>query len=354
MIDDLLAVVPFPWENGSGDLSDIILDSRVQLSRNLSGHIFPGRATDAELAGVMDKARSICASLDALGAGTYELNELAHLPENQRNALAERHLITSRQCNHPRHRGLLLRNDGAVLVRINDEDHFCMQAMAAGLQLEKAKTAAFQVDDAIESKLDIAFRDDFGYMTADPANAGTGMHASVTLHVPAIVALKRFNRIVMGITKAGFSVRGLYGRPMEMQSHLFVITNEATLGIDEADIIDQLQHIAVKLADEERQCRDKLMEQEGYALQNRLCRAYGIVSQAWLMKYEEALSLLSQVRLAIDLGMISERPLVFETLLSMIGPGMIHVLANRDELTELEQDILRARIMRETLTAYAV
>jgi protein arginine kinase len=335
-------------------MSDIVLDSRVRLARNLKKYIFPDRASDTELAAVLAEGQRVMPSLNTLGHGTYEYIALADLTAAEREMLVEKHICSAAHVAKPAQRGLMLRNDGAVSVMINEEDHFCIHAAASGLNLDKVWEEVSQVDDSLESLLNFAFRDDFGYLTASPAMAGTGLIAAVTLHLPALVMMKRISRIVQGVTKLGFVVCGMYGDRGESIGNVFQITNQVTLGISEEDILAQLKKIVNQIVQEEKHCRNILWSQNSNTLQDKLRRTYGVLSQAWLMDAREAVLLLSDLRLAIDLGIVHERPLVYEALLAVIEPAYLQQQAGKAELTEEELNQWRAKLIRQTLAAYAV
>lgn len=351
MINDLLMNPLFPWQDGAGPEGDIVLSSRVQLGRNIAGRLFPERASQEELEAVFQIAADVLPSLDGQQPGTYELVPLEELSPVQREALVERHITTARHIARPHARGLLLRRDGGLVICINGENHFSIQAVAEGLQVAQAWEEASQVDDAMESTINFAFRDDFGYLTANPAATGTALQAMVTLHLPALAAMKHLSRIVRSITKVGFSVRGLYNGLDTGGSNIFQITNVTTLGRDEQEIVSQLEKIAAQVAAEERACREALAVQEPHVLQDRLCRSFGILSQARLMSDTECVGLLSDLRLAIDLGFIRLDRSIFEVLLCLSGAAAIQLQAGQEGLTEDDLSVLRAQILRRTLAA---
>ena len=215
MVHDMLQQPLCPWQDGTGNFNDIVIDSRVRLDRNLKKYVFPDKASDTELAAVLEEGKRQIGTLDTLGHGRYTFIGLDELSPLEREMLAVKHFSSASHIEQPKHRGLLLREDGAVSIMINEEDHFCIQTAAPGFDLQRVWDQAAQVDDALESHLDFAFRDDFGYLTASPSLTGTGLTVGVTIHVPALILMKRFNRIVQGITKFGFTVSGMYGERNE-------------------------------------------------------------------------------------------------------------------------------------------
>jgi protein arginine kinase len=354
MLQELLASPLSPWQDGSGTETDIVMNSRIRLARNLKGRKFPTRAEEADLKESLAQAEASLPRLDALGHGSYEWARIDELNGLDRELLVEKQLISASHITEPLNRGVLLREDGAVSLLVNDEDYFRIQTASAGLSLKKAWEAAAAVDDALESSVNFAFSDEFGYFTANPAMVGTGLTAAVTLHLPALVMMKRISRIVQSITQLGYTVHALYDDSPECLGSVFQIVNQVSLGVTETSIIEQLDKIAVSLTQEERTCRSMLLSHQKNALKDRLCRTYGILSQAWLISRQEALAFVSDLRLAADMGIIHVRPQVFEAVLVSIQPGFLQKDAGDSLLTEEAQDILRAKVIRRILSAYII
>jgi protein arginine kinase len=235
---------------------------------------------------------------------------------------------------------------------INEDDHFCIQAAASGLNLQRVWDEASEVDDALEEHLNFAFRDDFGYLTASPSMTGTGLIAGVTLHLPALVLMKRLNRIIQGITKFGFTVCGLYGERNDYIGNIFQITNQITLGISEADVLEQLKKIVIQIVQEEQNCRSALMTHSRDAFMDKFSRSYGILANAWLMEEREAISLLSDLRMAADMNITHVRPLAYEALMMASEPAYLQAKAGK-VLSADECQHERAKVLQEILASYA-
>lgn len=353
MLQDLLTTPLSPWQDGSGEDRDIVIDSRIRLVRNLKQYVFPTKASEGELAAVLKEGVQAKGLVDTLGRGHYEYVALDDLMPNQRELLVVKHFSTAHHIENPKYRGVLVRDDGAVSVMINEDDHFCIHAAAAGNNLQKAWSDAAAVDDALEGKLNFAFRDDFGYLTASPSMTGTGLIAGVTLHLPGLVQAKRLNRIIQGTTKLGFVVSGIYGERNECVGNLFQISNQITLGVSENDVLAQLEKLVGQIVQEERSCRAALVEKEENAVKDRLLRSFGSLSYAWLMDQKEAVEYMSRLRLAIDLGMVRERPAVYEAMLTAIEPAYLAMKAGRD-LNDEDEKRYRASAIGTMLSAYAV
>ncbi|MCH4166809.1 MAG: ATP--guanido phosphotransferase [Megasphaera sp.] len=352
MVDTLLTTPLSPWQDGSGNMADIVLDSRVRLVRNLKQYVFPCKASAAELAAVAAEGKKMTGQLNAIGKGVYEYTDLMELTPLQRELLVVKHFSSAAHIREPANRGILLRNDGAVSVMVNEDDHFCIQTAAAGLDLQKVWQEAAQVDDTMESHLNFAFRDDFGYLTASPSMTGTGLITGVTLHLPALVLMKRLNRIVQGITKFGFTICGMYGERNECIGNVFQVTNQITLGVSEVDVLDQLEKIVTQIVTEERNCRSALLTHSRDSFTDKFLRSYGILANAWLMEEREAISLLSDLRMAADMNIAHVRPLAYEALMTASEAAFLQARAGR-ELSDDERQHQRAQVLQEVLAAYA-
>jgi protein arginine kinase len=349
LLNDLLDKPLAPWMNGSGDDADVVLTSRVRLARNLTDMPFPNRASADQLAGVVNEMRATVQDLSAQGGHDYMLVELDQLSALNRYALVEKHIVSPALAQDPEHRALIVRNDEAVSIMINEEDHLRIQSMMAGLNLTETLHIAGSVDDTIESKHDIAFSEQMGYLTACPTNLGTGLRASVMLHLPALVLTRQISRLFNAFTQLGLAIRGLYGEGTEASGNIFQISNQLTLGYSEQGIIDNLNSVARQIVENERRARGLLFEQSLDILGDRVWRAYGILKYARSITGEEALSLLSEVRLGIDLNIIDQVPArVFNELLVTTGPSFLQKMAGENEVAAAEQDKLRAQVIRDT------
>lgn len=338
-----------PWQDGSGAYTDVVIDSRIRLVRNLARHRFPQQADNAELAAVAAEGQQVMSALSALGQGTYEYVDLAALTPLQRELLAAKHISSASQISHPEHRGLMLRQDGAISVMVNDSDHFCIHTAASGCSISRVWDMAAAADDCLEEHMAFAFRDDFGYLTASPSLTGTGLVAAVTIHVPALVMMKRLNRIAQGITKFGFSLHGLYGVQGEYIGNIFQISNQLTLGVTEEETLGQLKKITEQVVQEERSCRRRLWDSHRDERHDAFCRSYGLLSTAWLMSEQEAVSLLSDLQFAMNVDVISADPLAYEELLLTSTAAFLQYQAGK-VLTDTELDRLRAAAIRRRMT----
>lgn len=350
IVENLLTQPLTPWLNGSGPEGDIVLSSRIRLARNLRSQPFPGRASPDQLGKIAAELKEEPQELKATDGHEYEFVELDKLGPLARYVLVEKHVISLNHVTEPENRALIVRDDASVSIMVNEEDHLRIQCLAAGLNLGVALDKANAIDDVIEAKHDIAFMENIGYLTSCPTNIGTGLRASVMVHLPALVLTKQMGRIVAIATQLGLTVRGLYGEGTEAAGNIFQISNQVTLGRNEQDIITNLNGVVKQIVDKERMAR-RLLSNDSYdALADRVWRAYGVLRYAQSISAQEALSLLSEVRLGIDLGVIDEAsPDVFPKLLVMTRPNFLQNSAGGLALNQAEGDKLRAKLIRTSL-----
>lgn len=354
MMTDILREPLCPWQTEKSPYADVVMSSHIRLARNMQGLAFPHRADTAALKQVLQAGKERLGTLDAIGHGTYEYVSLGDLTALEREQLVLHQLSTASHIAVPDQRALLVREDGAAVVMMNEDDHFVIETHAAGLSLQRVWDDAAQMDDALEQAINFAFRDDFGYLTTSPSLTGTGLIAGVTVHIPAIVAMKRLNRIVQGITKFGFAIGSLYGQGSETPGNLFEITNQITLGVSESDILEQLRRLVLQIIQEERNCRAILWSHDQSRWIDRFFRAYGLLTYATRMSEGEALRLISDLRLGIDFDVLGEQPVVHAALLRVVEPAFLQGRAEALPISEDDMLQARAKAVHQVLKTYEV
>ncbi len=338
-----------PWMKGKGPDSDIILSSRIRLARNLEGVPFPNRNYGKELAAVVEQVKQVQTAFEAKGEH-YDLIEMDQLSQLEQNVLVEKHMISPNLINNAFHRAVLVKQDASVSIMVNEEDHLRIQCLESGLELKSALGAANKVDDLLEENLTFAFSEQLGYLTACPTNVGTGMRASCMLHLPALVITKQIGRIISAATQLGLAVRGFYGEGTEAIGNVFQISNQLTLGYTEEEIVDSLNGVVQQIVDQERTARQLLVTQSKLAISDRLWRSYGVLRYAQSMSGQEALSRLSEVRLGIDMGIITNlAPEIYNELLVTTRPNYMANLAGTKEMDSITRDTMRADVIRAKL-----
>ena len=338
---------PADWMKGSGPHSDIVMTSRVRLARNLRGFPFPGFSQEHQRVELLDYARPVVEALPEMREG-YSV-DYVELSKIRKQVLVERHLVSREHAARATGCAVVIDRRQSVSIMINEEDHFRLQGIRPGLNLRGAYELVDRVDSEIDAALPYAFDSRLGYLTACPTNLGTGMRASVMLHLPGLVLLDQINQVIKAVNKIGLAVRGLYGEGTEALGNLFQISNQHTLGEAEPEIITQIEKVIEGVIRSEQTARDKLAEDHGVMLHDQIGRAYAILRYAHVLTSKEALNLLSMLRLGADLDVITncDRSLL-DLLLLEIQPAHLQLGAAR-ELSPEERDIARAEITRARL-----
>jgi protein arginine kinase len=335
------------WLDGKGPASDIVLSTRVRLARNLKEVPFTHRAREEQMAMVYSSVVSAVRKTPALVSSTaLPMRELTPL---DRQFLVERHLISHDLAENGRLRGLLLVADESVSAMVNEEDHMRLQSLASGFQLRSAWEAVNAIDDDLGQDLDYAFSDDLGYLTACPTNAGTGMRASVLIHLPSLVLTKQIGRVLQGITQVGLAVRGFYGEGSQIMGNFFQISNQTTLGQSERETVESLERVTRQIIDYEQRARDELLKDARVQIEDKIWRAYGALRHSRVISSQEVINLSSAVRFGVALqmdGLASVQTL--NELLIRTQPAHIQLALGR-EMEQRERNVVRAEYVRKLL-----
>jgi len=338
------------WTTGSGPEADLVISTRVRLARNLTGVPFPHLLAVDGLNQVMsDVARAV----DAINCGsargslrTYLLDEMDEL---DRKVLVEKHLVSPNHISDPRGRAVVLKDDETASVMVNEEDHLRLQYLLPGLQLDQAWMAASSLDDSFEEHLPYAFSETRGYLTCCPTNVGTGLRASVMLHLPALVMTEAIGRVMGAVNKLGLVVRGMYGEGTQASGNLFQVSNQLTLGQSEEEVMRSLLGVASQVIAQERQTRKTLMNDASIQVADRVGRAYGILTNAHIISSEEVTRLWYDVRLGVDLGLLPALPApALNEMIVATRASFLQRLAGMP-LEPMQRDAVRAELIREML-----
>lgn len=335
------------WMKGTGPESEIVLGSRVRLARNIAGIPFPAVAGDEQLGVVTDQVEKATAQLDA--TPVPEFVRLTDVPALERQLLVEKHLISPQHAEQVNQKAVVLLEKDAVSIMVNEEDHLRIQALFPGLQPLEAWALCSKVDDGYDARLSYAFSEERGYLTSCPTNVGTGMRASIMVHLPALGMTNQIRRVIGAVSQFGLAVRGMYGEGTEMQGSIFQFSNQVTLGRTEEEIIHHLTNVTRQIIDQERQARQYIESRGRSQLEDRVWRSYGLLAHARNMSSHEAMQLLSDVRLGIDLGIVKGlEGRILQELLVMIRPAHLQRIMGK-ELSASERDHHRAELIRERI-----
>lgn len=337
-----------PWLIGDAPERDIVLSSRVRLARNLEGRNFTHVNSDDELRSM--GAEITGAASDLAGLQPVSMWTMEQLNELERRFLLERHLISVDLVRNLVGRMLLVSDDEAAGIMVNEEDHVRLQTFASGLAPQKALERALGLADELDARIDFAFDEKLGFLTACPTNVGTGMRASILLHLPGLAHTGDMDRVLNSLRRLNYTVRGFYGEGSGVIGALFQVSNSVTLGRSETGIVEDLLRHTRKVIDCERQAREALRSRGLPVLEDRVWRAYGVLTHSRLLSTKEAFERLSDVRLGTSLGLL---PGVDESVLNMllinIQSAHLQIAAGRT-LDTPERDETRARYVREQLT----
>lgn len=335
------------WVKLEGEAGDVVISNRIRLARNFKGTPFPNYADEKQLQKVVEAITEALDSRPGL-AGLKPL-KIEELSANERLVLVEKHLCSPQFIEQPHLRMLVVNEDQSVSIMVNEEDHLRLQVISPGHSLEKTLEEVNRIDDELEAVLEYAFDEGYGYLTACPTNAGTGIRASLMLHLPGLTMVDQIKRVLSTLSHVGINIRGLYGEGTESLGNIYQISNQVSLGHSEEELVSNLKSVCRQVIEQERSVREALMKDSKLQLEDRLCRSYGILTQARLLNAQEALKLLSDVKLAVELGIIPEieKGLVKE-LLFLIRASILQKLVGQ-EMSPMERDLNRAKIVREKL-----
>lgn len=335
------------WLKGSGPEADIVISSRIRLARNLATFPFTNRASVHQKAEIETSLRDRLVKMEVDPRLEYVM--IPGLSPVDRQLLVERQLISRELANTDGPRGVAVCARETVSVMINEEDHLRLQVMRSGFALDVAWQDIDRLDDQIEQCVNYAFSEEFGYLTACPTNVGTGMRASVMLHLPALVLTKQIEKVFRALQKINLAVRGLYGEGSRASGDFYQISNQVTLGKSETAILTEIRDVIPEIINYERQARTTLTRESRQALHDRVSRARGTLENATMMTSEETMDLLSSVRLGVNLGLIEDITIpVVNELFIHTQPAHLQKLMGAT-LDGEERNSARARYLRTRL-----
>ncbi len=333
------------WLSGDSDLNGTVISCRARLARNIGSVSFSARVT------ADDQDRVIEDVLKAAQCGTHMSDatffKMNALNLQDRRLLVERHLISPALAESKGQRGLLFNPDESLSIMINEEDHMRLQAILPGLQAHEAWASVNALDDDVGTSLEYAYSDRWGFLTACPTNLGTGLRVSVLVHLPGLVLTEDMDRVKHGLTKMAFAVRGFYGEGTHPLGNLFQISNQATLGVKEEEIIDKLCSITRQIIGYEEYAQQSLYKEAKAQVEDKVWRAYGLLSNAQVLSSKEFMNLISAYRLGLTLGIVDHVDTGFINRL-MIETQPSHLQAFHGEVLDPdERDVYRAKLVRK-------
>ena len=340
------------WMEASGEYADIVLSTRVRLARNLQGHAFGARARVNDREAVLRQFRQSIDRSEMLNNGV--LLEMSEVAERTRRILLERRIVTREllgaEGDDPaRGTAVHFSNRDPVSIMVNEEDHLRVQSLLSGLRISEAWRIVDLVDEELGRELPFAYHNEFGFLTSCPTNVGSGLRASVFMHLPGLVLTKEISKALRGLGELGLTFRGLYGEGSEVVGNFFQVSNQMTLGRTEEDLVDHLDRIVRKVIGDELHARQILLRDAGGVTEDKIWRAYGLLRYARSLSFEELMNLLSGVRLGVSLKLLPGlRVYSLNKMMIFTQPAHLEQAAGRD-LTPAERDAHRASYVRRIL-----
>ncbi|HET9065782.1 MAG TPA: hypothetical protein VFN22_08200 [Gemmatimonadales bacterium] len=337
------------WLDASGPEADLVVSTRVRLARNLAGHRFWGRNGTDEREAILAAVQGAVTAIPQLSGGRW--HRMDRLAPGSRRWLHERQLVSREhaaldQVDHPRSAAALL-VAGPKAIMVNEEDHLRIQAMTSGFDLGRAGAAAAAVNRDLGERISFAFDPDFGYLTGCPTNVGTGLRASVLIHLPALVATGEIGKVLQGIGQMGLTHRGLWGEGSQAEGHLFQLSNQTTLGRSESDLMDHLGRVVHEVILHERRAR--MVVRGVPTIEDRVGRAWGVLRHARMLQVGEMVDLLGSVRLGVGLDVLPAVPMHTLNRLLVLGQDA-HLARSGGQGSEADDlPVRRARIVHQLL-----
>ncbi|AFK85995.1 MULTISPECIES: protein arginine kinase [Thermoanaerobacterium] len=328
--------------------NDVVISSRIRLARNLSDIPFPSVMTEDEAEKVKESVKKAIFDSKTILSTQFLEYDMKKITPLERQSLVERHLISPDLAQNTKNGSALIKNDGTVSILINEEDHLRIQTIFNGLNLKEAWDLADKIDDLIEENISYAFDEKLGYLTACPTNVGTGIRASVMVHLPALTITGQIGNVLNSVSKIGIAVRGMYGEGTQSLGDIYQISNQVTLGQSEIDIIENLEGIVKQIISNERKSREDLYKKRKVQIEDRIGRSYGLLTNAKVMSTQEFMKLISDVRLGAVLNIVNLDIQKIDEITTHIQPGNLQKIIGK-QLEPYERDIKRAEYVSKLI-----
>lgn len=318
---------------------DVVLTTRIRLARNVKGYKFTNNMLDREKQELLEMIKNNLKD-------KYTFLELNNMDEVTKKSLVEKHII-SKELLLNNNTALMMNEDNNLIAMINEEDHFRIQSFKTGLDIETAYNNIIQMDKNISDKIEYAYSKDYGYITACPTCIGTGMRVSVMLSLPALEKIGALDKIFYEISNLGISIRGIYGENTKGEGAIYQISNQKTLGIKEEEIIEQVKQVTNYIVKQERKAREILKNE--IEVENQIMRSYGVAKYARIISNKEAMKILSNIRMGINMNYIKDISLEkIDSLIENIGVNTLRKNL-KEEFSKEEENIKRAEYIRNNI-----
>lgn len=333
------------WYEKAGSCGDVVVSTRVRLARNLKQYPFPARASASQREAVERQVKDALLSGNSILSKEFRFIPLENTTQEEAVSLVERHIVSPEFIADRRGKAVLISADESISIMVNEEDHLRIQVLREGFSLKEAAETADRIDTLLSENLDFAFDPELGYLTQCPTNLGTGLRASVMLHLPGLTESGAMPRIASNLSKLGLTIRGTYGEGSKSIGALYQLSNQITLGLSENEAIENLRSITVQLMEEERKARAQMSEE--IAWQDKIDRAAGVLKSARVLSSSEFMELLSYIRFGLSTGVLQGVTTEeLNALMVNVQPATLMAKAGK-QLDQNERDVLRARMARE-------
>lgn len=338
----------FKWYDESGEFTDVVISSRVRLARNLKKYPFSIRLSQEGAKALVEEVSGKLKNTKSED-GTLLACSLDSMDDIERTAMVERHILSPMIAEKKQTAGLLMSENEAICVLINEEDHLRIQGMAGGMNIQKAFERANRIDDMAEKAMEFAYDEKYGYLTSCPTNVGTGMRASYMMFLPALGAAGKINRLADEVGKYGAALRGMYGEGTEGTANIYQISNQKTLGSSEEDIIENLNNIALQVILQERKRREYVLMNNFEVIEDQIYRSYGVLKYTRQIGAKDAMTLLAQIKLGFDTGILkSDEPVNIFRMMMDIQPSNLQCRLGKNT-GSMKRDKARAAYLNQNL-----
>lgn len=332
------------WYLQSGKESDVVTSTRIRFARNLQGFKF-NLKTKEDIEKLKNKIKE---NIYSIG---YDLKylELKDMDDITKMSLVEKNLISPEYVLNKNDTGaILINSEENICIMINDEDHLKIQVYSSGFELENTLNYAIELDKKIEEILGYATNKKYGYLTSSPANCGTGLKASIMVHLPALEKTGNIDKVFYTINNFGVNILGEYGQDKVNNQNIYQISNKITLGVSEQEIIENLKIVTNKLIEQERKAR-KFLAKDTIDLEDTIYRSYGLLSNCRKISLDEMQKLISNVKMGVDLGILKELDdSKIQKLILFTKPASMQKYLG-EQYEPLERDIKRAEIIKQII-----
>ncbi len=332
------------WYLENGKESDVIVSSRVRLARNIKEFPFKIRMSKVQKEKMLEKIKFITPQI---GYG-LKFMYLKDMDDITKMSLVEKNIISPELALAEDDEAILINDEENICIMLNEEDHIRLQVFTSGLDLQNTLNLAVEIDNKLDELLGFSCNEKYGYLTACPTNVGTGLRASVMVHLPALKITGNLSKILHIVNNFGMTIRGMYGEDSQSKGDIYQISNIQTLGMDEKEIILNLENITKKVVEQERLAR-KYLAKNGIELEDKVYRSYGILTNARKLNSDECSNLLSNVKLGTDLGIITELDdLTVKKMMLYTKPANLQKFLGK-MLEANQRDIKRAEIIKQII-----